>query len=107
MRSSSIVLLKGYCRLVCCRATMGESLAQQLKAKKENDIRSVMNRLNILFLLVSAFAAFDLFRTLRTGRARQERYGREAAAYIDRILKGSNPSDLPVQLPTKFHIAIN
>jgi hypothetical protein len=61
------VLLKGYCRLVCCRATMGESLAQQLKAKKENDIRSVKNRLNILSLLVSAFAAFDLFRTLRTG----------------------------------------
>jgi hypothetical protein len=27
---------------------MGESLAQQLKAKKENDIRSVMNRWNIL-----------------------------------------------------------
>jgi hypothetical protein len=28
-----------------------------------------MNRLNILFLLVTAMAAFDLFRTLRTGRA--------------------------------------
>jgi hypothetical protein len=28
-----------------------------------------MNRLNILFLLVTAFAAFDLVRTLRTGRA--------------------------------------
>jgi len=26
-----------------------------------------MNRLNILFLLVTALAAFDLFRTLRTG----------------------------------------
>jgi hypothetical protein len=47
--NGSIVLLKDYCRLTCCRATMGESLAQQLKAKKENDIRSVMNRLNILF----------------------------------------------------------
>jgi hypothetical protein len=45
---------------------MGESLAQQVKAKKENDIRSVTNRLNILFLLVSDFAAFDFFRTLRT-----------------------------------------
>jgi hypothetical protein len=30
----------------------------------------LVNRLNILFLLVSAFAAFDLIRTLRTGRAR-------------------------------------
>ena len=32
---------------------------------------------------------------------------REAAAYIDQLLKGASPSNLPVQLPTKFHIAIN
>jgi putative tryptophan/tyrosine transport system substrate-binding protein len=32
---------------------------------------------------------------------------RGGASYIDRVLHGANPGELPVQLPTRYELAIN
>jgi putative tryptophan/tyrosine transport system substrate-binding protein len=58
--------------------------------------------------------AIDPNRTRNVHRSRMISYGidatdiyRRSATYVDRILRGAKSSELPVQAPTKFQLAIN
>jgi len=48
----------------------------------------------------------ELGGLLSYGNDRNDNF-RRAASYADRILKGENPSELPVQAPVKYELVIN
>ena len=56
---------------------------------------------------VSPTSAFIEEGGLMSYAANNTEQFREAAVYVDKILKGSKPADLPVQQPTKFELGIN
>src|SRR5499427_72967 len=64
-----------------------------------------MDRNNIPAVYVASFLARD-GGLLSYGPDPVDIY-RRAAPYVDRILRGDKPGDLPVQFPTKFEMVVN
>ena len=68
-------------------------------------IISAAARNNLPAVYTSSYFARD-GGLLSYGTERVDNF-RRAASYVDRILRGEKPGDLPVQLPTKFEMAVN
>jgi putative ABC transport system substrate-binding protein len=82
--------------LVLPDPVLGNELAQIAKL-------AAQNRLPAMYLRREFVEAGGL---LAYGPSFADNY-RRAATYVDKILKGATPADLPVQQPTKFELVVN
>jgi putative ABC transport system substrate-binding protein len=69
--------------------------------------RAIALALQHRFPPISPTRLFPREGGLMSYSANQNDIYRRAAVYIDRILKGAKPADLPVEQPTKFELVIN
>jgi hypothetical protein len=75
------------------------------RIRAEHDCGSLDARCNLVqqFQPLAAHSSFDVDKS---GKISVDIY-RHAASYVDRILRGTKPAELPVQVPVKFEMIVN
>jgi putative ABC transport system substrate-binding protein len=81
-------------------------LADLFLGTQTTRIASFMNEHRIPTAFAYAFSVTQSVGLIGYGTDFYES-GRQAAGYVDKILKGAKPGDLPVQQPTKLQLAVS
>ena len=79
---------------------------EPLILSKRDTIAEFAQRHGLLLALAAPRSVLPAGGLIAYGPTRDE-YAQIAARYVDKILKGAKPADLPIQQPTKFELGIN
>jgi putative tryptophan/tyrosine transport system substrate-binding protein len=97
-----------------CREADAEDEHAERRAVVLPDVTNLIHRDQIIALaarhrlpVVYPYRYYAASGGLRSYGSEQTDVFRRAASYVDRILKGTSPGELPVQAPTKYELVIN